>query len=237
MLSKDQVSERRVDLLWVTHFVDRIVRATVQNLFGPEPNSALVELICQHAEKLTPDQVTRCLERNRIHFDSALPTPESHDELSSTESMSTAQPPSVDLSASQSEGSASRSTRRSLGEQKEYLASSATSVRIGQILEVLDGLRRANPQSLSKIKEVRPRVYEAVAKRRHVNVNTIQDKYARQLELSTPSFDSLVLRWLVDGDSTLRRHLERYAVDEHRDQDLAAIQEFFARPMPGNHGS
>ena len=82
LLSKDRISENEINVLWNAHFVDRQVRAAVEQLFAtdPEPDPSIVRLISKRVNNLTATDVKASLRRAQIHFDfpvepSALPLP------------------------------------------------------------------------------------------------------------------------------------------------------------------
>jgi hypothetical protein len=69
LLSKEQMAEHLIDELWKAHFVDRQVRATLESLFGPEPDQSLVRLIRSRVPTLSPRDVRAGLGRLRTTFD------------------------------------------------------------------------------------------------------------------------------------------------------------------------
>jgi hypothetical protein len=109
------------------------------------------------------------------------------------------------------------------------------SVRIEQILEVLDGVYGNYPDSRLPISEIRLNAAKAVARIRGVHWNTISDKFIRQLTPDvegTDAFDRLVESWLREGSAQLQSVLARHA-DKY---DLSLIGQFFAQhptPRPG----
>lgn len=102
------------------------------------------------------------------------------------------------------------------------------SERIGQVLRVLDGLRRERPVTPNLMSAARERVSQSVAASLGVIEWTVRDKHSRQMELTIEEFETLALRWLRDGDTALRWHLEAHITDRYRDQDLDAIRRFFS---------
>jgi predicted restriction endonuclease len=102
------------------------------------------------------------------------------------------------------------------------------SKRIEEILDVLNEIRIAhrNDQSASA-RELRLRVLPKVAEKHEIALQTVQDKYLRQLRPhveNVADFDKLVDKWLATGATTLKTILDQHAVDS---QDNEAIREFF----------
>lgn len=108
------------------------------------------------------------------------------------------------------------------------MARRVESQRIGQILRVLDIIRRERCSTPNEVRAARERATEAVARTYGVIEWTIRDKYTRQLELTADEFESLVLAWRARGDGSLRQHLEHHISDRFQSQDRAAIERFFA---------
>ncbi|MEW4530636.1 hypothetical protein [Maioricimonas sp. JC845] len=71
LLSKSHLREKRIDVTWNAHFVDRKVRAAVEELFSvdPDPDPSIVRLITKRAGNLTAGNVKASLRRVRIRFD------------------------------------------------------------------------------------------------------------------------------------------------------------------------
>jgi hypothetical protein len=45
LLSKDRIRDNDIEILWEAHFVDRQVRTALEQLFSPDPDSALTRLV------------------------------------------------------------------------------------------------------------------------------------------------------------------------------------------------
>ncbi len=69
LLSKDQMTDHLIDELWKAHFIDRQIRATIEHLFGAEPDPSLVRLIRTRIPVLTPAEIRAGLGRLRMTFD------------------------------------------------------------------------------------------------------------------------------------------------------------------------
>lgn len=65
LLSKETMAEKRIDVLWKAHFVDRRVREAVVSLFR-EPDSSLVRLIVKRTEDLQPAEIRDSLRRGDL---------------------------------------------------------------------------------------------------------------------------------------------------------------------------
>ena len=65
LLSKETMAEKRIDVLWKAHFVDRRVREAVVSLFR-EPDAALVRLIVKRTEDLQPAEIRESLTAWRL---------------------------------------------------------------------------------------------------------------------------------------------------------------------------
>jgi hypothetical protein len=65
LLSKETMAEKRIDLLWKAHFVDRRVREAVVSLFR-EPDPSLVRLIVKRTEDLQPAEIRDSLRRGDL---------------------------------------------------------------------------------------------------------------------------------------------------------------------------
>ncbi len=75
LLSKETMAEKRIDLLWKAHFVDRRVREAVVSLFR-EPDASLVRLIVKRTEDLQPAEIRDSLKRGDLdlHFPKSVVT-------------------------------------------------------------------------------------------------------------------------------------------------------------------
>jgi predicted type IV restriction endonuclease len=69
LLSKAQMRENLIEVLWQSYYVDRQIRATIEALFGPEPDTSLVRLVRNRLPKLSPAEVKASLTRVRIRLD------------------------------------------------------------------------------------------------------------------------------------------------------------------------
>ncbi len=69
LLSKAQMADHLIDELWKAHFIDRQIRATLEGLFGPEPDPSLVRLIRSRIPALSPAEIRAGLGRLRATFD------------------------------------------------------------------------------------------------------------------------------------------------------------------------
>ncbi len=68
LLSKEQVSENQIELLWQAQFVDRQIRTALETLFA-EPDASLVRLVRKHVGELSPKDVKASLARVQVRFD------------------------------------------------------------------------------------------------------------------------------------------------------------------------
>lgn len=69
LLSKTRMQENRIEVLWKAHFVDRGVRAAIEDLVAPDADPALVRLIRKRTPKLSAKEVRESLARARINLD------------------------------------------------------------------------------------------------------------------------------------------------------------------------
>jgi predicted type IV restriction endonuclease len=76
LLAKDRMEENRIEVLWRAHFVDKHVRAAVEQLFTGEGDLLLVNYVAQHTRNLTPEEIRSSLKRCRVALDFPLPTEE-----------------------------------------------------------------------------------------------------------------------------------------------------------------
>jgi hypothetical protein len=75
LISRGNMEENILDVLWSAHFVDRRVKQTVQQLFSSADRS-LVRIIRQREPKLTPKDIVESLRRLDIRIESVTPLPE-----------------------------------------------------------------------------------------------------------------------------------------------------------------
>ncbi|HZV90739.1 MAG TPA: hypothetical protein VFF34_01895, partial [Candidatus Nitrosocosmicus sp.] len=76
LLAKDRMEENRIEVLWRAHFVDRHVRAAIEQLFAGEGDLLLVNYVAQHTKNLTAEEIRSSLKRCRVALDFPLPTEE-----------------------------------------------------------------------------------------------------------------------------------------------------------------
>ena len=69
VLSKEQMKENWIDVLWKAHFVDRQIRTALEALFTPEPDAALVRLLRKQIPALPPNEIKAGLSRVRVRLD------------------------------------------------------------------------------------------------------------------------------------------------------------------------
>jgi hypothetical protein len=69
LLSKAQMREKSIDVLWKAHFVDRQIKAAIEAMFGAEPDRSLVSLLRKRAPSLPPADIRAGLRRLRVRLD------------------------------------------------------------------------------------------------------------------------------------------------------------------------
>jgi Restriction Enzyme Adenine Methylase Associated len=69
LLSKPQMREKSIDVLWKAHFVDRQIKAAIEAMFGAEPDRSLVSLLRKRAPSLRPADIRAGLRRLRLRLD------------------------------------------------------------------------------------------------------------------------------------------------------------------------
>jgi len=69
LLSKAQMADHLIDELWKAHFIDRQIRATLEEVFAAEPDASLVRLIRSRIPALSPGEIRAGLGRLRATFD------------------------------------------------------------------------------------------------------------------------------------------------------------------------
>lgn len=74
LLSKNQLSENTIDILWRAHYVDRQVENIIFDLFAGAPDAALVKLIQSKSDKVPMEDIVSSLQRARIHIDYPITT-------------------------------------------------------------------------------------------------------------------------------------------------------------------
>jgi hypothetical protein len=76
LLAKDRLEENRIEVLWRAHFVDRQVRAAVEQLFTGDGDLLLVNYVGQRTKNLTPEEIRASLGRCQVALDFPVPTEE-----------------------------------------------------------------------------------------------------------------------------------------------------------------
>lgn len=74
LISRSNMEENLLDVLWNAHYVDRRVKHTLQELFST-PDKSLIRLIRHREPKLTPKEIVESLRRLDLRFESATPVP------------------------------------------------------------------------------------------------------------------------------------------------------------------
>ncbi|MFO1052216.1 MAG: type I restriction enzyme HsdR N-terminal domain-containing protein [Planctomycetota bacterium] len=69
LLSKSRIEENRIEVLWRAHFVDRQVRAALEELFSPDHDMLLVNTVEQRTKNLTVDEIRASIKRCRVTLD------------------------------------------------------------------------------------------------------------------------------------------------------------------------
>ncbi len=76
LLSKAQMRENLIEILWKSYHVDRQIRVAIEELFGPDPDPAFVRFVRNRLPKLSPAEIKAGLTRVRVHLDfPAVPAP------------------------------------------------------------------------------------------------------------------------------------------------------------------
>lgn len=73
LLGRDQLEEKRLDVLWRAHFVDRQVRAAIEHLFAPDRESVVVKYVRARAKDLSEEEVCASLRRCKLTLDFPVP--------------------------------------------------------------------------------------------------------------------------------------------------------------------
>ena len=68
LLSKERMGENRLDVLWKAHFVDRHIKAILDNLLRNE-DSGLIRLIRKKTKGISPSEIRESLKRADIRID------------------------------------------------------------------------------------------------------------------------------------------------------------------------
>jgi hypothetical protein len=69
LLSKAQMRENLIEVLWKSYYVDRQIGRTIEDLFGPDPDPAFVKFVRNRLPKLSPSEVRAGLTRLRVRLD------------------------------------------------------------------------------------------------------------------------------------------------------------------------
>ena len=69
LVSKAQLQENQIDVLWQADFVDRQVKVGLDGLFGPESPTDFVNLVRRHVPSLAPADIRASLARARFTVD------------------------------------------------------------------------------------------------------------------------------------------------------------------------
>lgn len=69
LLAKDQLDEKRIDVLWKAHFVDRQVHGALREMFDGSRDLELVNAVMRRAQELGADEVRESLRRCRAQFE------------------------------------------------------------------------------------------------------------------------------------------------------------------------
>ena len=69
LLSKEQMRENRIEVLWKAHFVDRQIRTTIEQLFAPDPDKSLIHLVKKRTPTLSTKDIKASLDRARVILD------------------------------------------------------------------------------------------------------------------------------------------------------------------------
>jgi predicted type IV restriction endonuclease len=76
LLSKEQMRENRIEVLWKAHFVDRQVKAVLDSLFSGDPDPSLIRLLRRRTKDLSWKEIQASLARAQIQTDFPVePTP------------------------------------------------------------------------------------------------------------------------------------------------------------------
>ncbi|MCY3002588.1 MAG: type I restriction enzyme HsdR N-terminal domain-containing protein [Planctomycetota bacterium] len=69
LLARDQLDEKRIDVLWKAQFVDRQVQEALRELFDGDNDLELVNAVLRRAQDLGADEVRESLRRCRAQFE------------------------------------------------------------------------------------------------------------------------------------------------------------------------
>jgi hypothetical protein len=88
LISRANMEENLLDVLWNAHYVDRRVKHTLRELFST-PDKSLIRLIRHREPKLTPREIVESLRRLDLRFESATPVPAMTSTMSQQEKTAT----------------------------------------------------------------------------------------------------------------------------------------------------
>jgi hypothetical protein len=69
LLSKENIRDNAIEILWKAHFVDRQVRVALEELFSAETDPALLRLVKKRVRELSSRDIRASLARVRVRFD------------------------------------------------------------------------------------------------------------------------------------------------------------------------
>lgn len=69
LLSKERIMKNELNALWQAYFIDRTVRETIEQLFAPEPDTSVLELIASRVHNLSENDIRASLRRAHIRLD------------------------------------------------------------------------------------------------------------------------------------------------------------------------
>ena len=77
LLSRKEMEENRIEVLWKAHFIDRQVHGELVKMFGPDPDGSVVRLLRKRIGSLSSREIRASLQRAQIQVDfPVMPTPE-----------------------------------------------------------------------------------------------------------------------------------------------------------------
>jgi len=69
LLSRKEMEENRIEVLWKAHFVDRQVHAEMVKMFGPDPDGSLLRLLRKRVGGLSTREIRESIQRAQIQVD------------------------------------------------------------------------------------------------------------------------------------------------------------------------
>lgn len=69
LISREELQEKTIDLLWEAHFVDSQVKRVVTDLFQDDPSEGLIDLIRRSSDNLKTGEVNASLQRANVSID------------------------------------------------------------------------------------------------------------------------------------------------------------------------